>query len=223
MIPILTGQFLVTDHKQELVNILATNAPDVRVIDLEEGETTFPLDHPMVFGGVQLLPPVDSIIAEQDGNPDAYLEFYLRRLSEPEQEEYMTALLCYLCNGGNIIVYIPDLKSNLALMFRQAMNIKYGILAGEFPISQALYEYDFAPVWLWKMYSRGFMNADILLRLFPLGMQIPDFMMERLIIDLNPYGETYDEKIRAIYSYKERIKENPKLIYPLFSTYTKNF
>jgi hypothetical protein len=218
MIPILTGQFLITDNKQEITGILATNPPDIRVIDLEEGDTTFPLDHPLVFGGVQLLPPVDSIIAEQDGLPDLYIDYYLRRLSEPDQEEYMTAMLCYLCNGGILIVYVPDLRSNLAIMFRRVMDIKYGIRIGIYGMEQTAYNYDLAPVWLWKMYTVGFFDPYILLKLYPANMQIPDFILDRLVIDLNPYGRTIEEKFKAIYSYKEHVKENPRLISPLFST-----
>ena len=78
--PILIGQFLITDNRQEVYNLLSSNAPDLRFIDLEDIDQALPANHPAVLGGNQILPPVDSLIAEQDGRPDLYFDNYQKLL-----------------------------------------------------------------------------------------------------------------------------------------------
>lgn len=217
--PILIGQFLITDNRQEVYNLLSSNAPDLRFIDLEDIDQALPTNHPAVLGGNQILPPVDSLIAEQDGRADLYFDNYFRHMSQPEQEEYVAFLLCFLCNGGNIITYIPELNSTLGTMFRELMLRKYGIRIGLYPNEVTGYDYKYAPLWLWMMYGLvNFLDWKMFLKMYPYDAELQPYMIDKVMVEADPYGTTYEEKAQAIINYKNHIKENPKLIAPLFTT-----
>lgn len=220
MIPILTGQFLITDNRSEVMNMISSNAPNLRVMDLEE-EASLPLDHPMVVNGIPLLPPVDSIIAEQDGNAQAYFGFYYDRLGEPEQEDFMTAIICYLCNGGIMIGFVPDLKFVMPNMLRRVLDARYGIRIGMYPMEQTLYNYDYAHIWLWKMYTVGFIDAKMYLKLFPVEQHIPDYAISKLIYDTNIYGTDYNDKVQTLERIKDRMKVPNRCIVPVYSIASK--
>lgn len=220
MIPILTGQFLMTDNRDQIMNIISSNAPNVKVLDLEE-DPSLPLDHPVVANGITLLPPVDSMIAEQDGNASAYFEFYYKRMCEPEQEDFMTAIICYLCNGDILVTYVPSIKSVLANMFRKVIDAKYGILIGMYPQEQTLYNYDYAHIWLWKMYSVNFISARSYLKLFPKEQEIPEYARAKLMYDIDLYGVSYEDKTKSLERIKDRLKVNSNFILPVYNTNEK--
>lgn len=204
----------MTDNRQEVMNIISSNAPNIKVLDLEE-DASLPLDHPMVANGIAILPPVDSMIAEQDGNANAYFDFYYKRMCEPEQEDFMTAIICFLCNGNTMVVYIPNIRSVLASMFRKVIDAKYGILIGMYPQEQTLYNYDFAPVWLWKMYTVNFISARDYMILFPKEQLIPDYAKPSLMYELNLFGTDYQDKSNSLERIKNRLKEDRNFILPV--------
>ena len=91
---ILKGDISITDNLAFIQDVLQNNTnPALRIVSMDE-ENSIPENHPMVVKGTCLLPPIDALIAEADGNEPLYDRIYNDYLNEkfPNVESFSEAL-----------------------------------------------------------------------------------------------------------------------------------
>ena len=93
---ILKGAINITDNSLFVRDIMYSNNDNIKIITLDE-TGSIPTNHPSVLSGTCLLPPVDALIAEADGDEQLYDSIYMNYFSEdPYVIEFIGALIIYL-------------------------------------------------------------------------------------------------------------------------------
>ena len=85
---ILKGNILITTDKNIIYETLHMR-PDVKIISLDE-DNSIGLDPSIFVYGTILLPPVEAVIAEVDGNEEKYDMIYSNHLISDPVKEYMS-------------------------------------------------------------------------------------------------------------------------------------
>ena len=106
----LSGTIYITD-KIEQVRAFPVG-PASRIINLDEDDV-LPENNPFIIGGQCLLPPINSKIAEADGNEMAYDMYYKENLLRDYQETFIAALISFLYKGGSLLLFLPELGYSL--------------------------------------------------------------------------------------------------------------
>ena len=213
---ILTGDISITDNLQFVQEILFNNSIDTKIISLDENNS-LPLDHPRVLGGKCLLPPIDALIAAEDGDEASFDMFYSENFMNPFTDQFVGAMIIYLMRGGNLLLYYPEFKCTAAGpkildQFWRRYGINIGII-GERP---HYYDVSCTPIWLNYAYSIGNIDCKNYLYLYPEGATIPDNIMYRLISELSLYVDGgYENLTNYIYGLVHKYKEKPNLIIPI--------
>lgn len=196
MVPIIKGSILITDDINFVYSI-----PDARfkILSLdEEGKLNPQL--PNVIQATCLLPPLECLIAESDGNADVYELAYYNHLNQPFQQQFIGAIISYLYQGGSFIVYAPQLKDTISIMqLRKNLMILYGIGMGivDSPVKFEL-DYRCVPIWLNMMYEARTISAKEFLFNYPKDALISPNIMQSLIIDMRLFYTNYQEAFELI-------------------------
>ena len=194
-----------------------------KIINLDE-EGYLQDNNSTILGGRCLLPPIEAKIAEVDGNEVTYDNIYKSHLLEEFQQDFITALIAYLYKGGQLMLFLPDDYNTTIEKLIQHMWILYGIHIGfiESPnINERLCFYDekCIPIWMNMLYMASVLYPSDYLRLLPpeVPININNMVLNKLIIELNPYGETINEKIKSLTEYRQKLFINPSTILAITS------
>lgn len=214
---LLTGKILLTDDIGVIHKILSCHNEGMKVLSLDE-DGALDLNDPNTIGGTILLPPVECRIAEMDGDMATYDHIYRNYMASESVDKFMSAIIIYLFKGGNLMCYHPDIRSTAILKMADMIASIYGIRLGvcqhpEFPVR---YSSKFIHIWLWILYNTGTIDPITYLKLMPLNVPLPDFAIEKLLMDIKPFGSTIQEQVETLYRLRVRYKEKP-LIVPIFS------
>ena len=216
---ILKGSINITDNLMFVREVMYTPNSNVKIITLDELGSV-PTDHPNVLSGTCLLPPIDALIAEADGDEASYNNIYMTYFAEdPYISEFVAALIIYLYNGGDLLLYYPELDTNTVPKLSWILWIRYGIDIGI--INQRPHQYDLSslPIWLNEIYFRGAMNSREYLRLMPYEAMVcmqNNAIIDRLLYDISPVGDNIQQKIDFIIDLCKKLKEKPNLIVPFY-------
>ena len=210
---ILKGDISFTDNINFVQDIIVSPISDIKIISLEE-VSTLPLDSPNVLAGATLLPPIEAQIAAADGDEPLFDEIYFEYYNTPTVVEYVSAIITYLYRGGSFVLFYPDDEPTLKGKFLDMMWKRYGIMIGEVGIRESQYDMSCTPIWLESIYNIGGISALDLLYLYPLEAPIQDRLIYRLIMELSPVGENYQQKAQEILRLRDRLKEKRDLIIP---------
>lgn len=217
---ILKGNILLTTDKNIIMETLHTR-PDIKIISLDE-DNELGLDPGVVIPGTILLPPPEAIIAEVDGDELKYNMFYSAHLLSDPVKEYMSSILAFLYKGGKLLLYYPNSDYNNTIknmLFLILINygIHIGIIGDPNPDNASCYFdanleniqldliYYYTNIIDWREYLYNYPP------IFPISDQI----LNILFIQINPYGETFNEKLEVINRLRVGIKKNPNLINPI--------
>ena len=228
----LTGKIFITD-KIEVVNNFPIT-PMSRIINLDEDDV-LPKETPYIISGQCLLPPIESKIAEADGNEAAYDEHYRKVLTNQYNQTFMAALISFLYKGGNLLLFLPELGYSLTCdkLIEHVLRI-YGIQIGKIGYESneyhkiteselhCFYDANYTPMWLDMVYLSGVISPYEYLLEYPIGLRLgngnPE-IMEKLIADLLPVGYTLIEKESSINFLRERLHYNPRSRSPFISAF----
>ena len=217
---ILKGDISITDNLAFIQDVLQNNTnPALRIVSMDE-ENTIPENHPMVVKGTCLLPPIDALIAEADGNEPLYDRIYNDYLNEKFPNQFISALLTSLYMGTSLIIYLPNASSNTFKKFMQLMWKRYGIYPGIIPYDQTMYDVSCVVIWLNMIYRTLYNREKIFdyLRFYPDNALIPEDIMLDLISQLHVYGETVQDKVKEIKRYSSILKVLPNVRPAIVST-----
>lgn len=212
---ILKGDISITDNIQFVREILYSNIPNTKIISLDE-TNVIPLEHPNVIGGTCLLPPIDALIAEADGDEIMFDQHYSELFITPFVDQFVGALIVSLMSGTNLLLYYPELDTNIAPKLMEQFWRRYGIGIGIINQKPKVYDESCIPIWLGYAYTLKAINGRDYLYAYPVGCAIPDHILQYLIMEISPVANNYDERVQYIYSLVEKFKKKPNLVIPIF-------
>lgn len=211
---ILKGTIYITDN-EDIIYQTPLNG-NTKIISLDEDGVL--MENDAILVGTCLLPPIEAKIAEADGNEPLYDTIYSNHLLEPYQQQFISALLSYLYKGGNLILFLPELGcTNTKEKFIYHMYKLYGIhcgLIGHPDLSVSNYYYDerCIPLWLNMIYSVHVISAYEYLYMYPADAIIQNIaILSELIDEINPYGESINDKINYILHLHKLIHKQPSV------------
>ena len=215
------GNIEISEDYEYVEPILAANPyPNVnfKIIDVEM-DPSLPLQHPNVIGGGILLPPIDALIAEQDGDEAKYNAIYYKYLAEDGSvAQFIQVIVSALILGINILLYCPNpdkLVTNKKLI--EMMRYIYGIDMGLPLCKPAFYSSDpqKVKIWLNMAYDCSAISPREYLFLYP-GYPDNPVLIQKLIYDLCLLEK---DPISTINLLSVQLKEKPNLILPVYKRY----
>jgi hypothetical protein len=217
---ILKGNILITSDKNIIFQTINT-MPDVKIISLTE-DNDLNMNPGYFISGTVLLPPIDAVIAEIDGDEQKYDMIYYNHLSYPIVQEYMSTIIAFLYKGGKLLLYFPNEEYNNTMIkllnFIMAIyGIHIGIL-GDLNYDNASCYFDANLEWYQLdliYYYTGIIDWREYLYYYPIDVPINNQMVNLLMNQIKPYGDTYEQKLNVIKRLRVGIKEKPNLINPI--------
>ena len=210
---ILKGDISITDNLQFVEDVMVNPISNIKIISLEE-VSTLPLDSPNVLAGATLLPPIEALIAAADGDEALFDSIYFDYYNHQNVIEYVSAIITYLYRGGSFILFYPEDDHAVKGKFLEMFWKRYGIMIGEIGVRNSQYDNSCVPIWLESIYNIGAITALELLYYYPNEALIEDRLIYKLIMEISPLGENYQEKVQDILRLRTRLKEQRNLIIP---------
>jgi hypothetical protein len=207
---ILIGRIDITDNLDFVKEVLMNPDPNTILINLDEFNNS--LNGPYTIQGVELLPPPEAVIAEQESDMEAYDFIYDAWYNQPELNLFVTGLIASLYQGKNILMYYPDLNPAESITIPKMLAIfwnKYGIGIGTLGVNNGTYRLNCTPLWLAMMYQCGVIGYVEFLVVFPDDAHIQGPEMNRLLLDIRPIGKNIQECVNDILRLQKRLKKNP--------------
>ena len=209
------GNIFITSNVSVVYNTPLNS--NVRIISLDEDGIL--AENDSIIKGTCLLLPIDAKIAEADGNEQLYDVIYANHLSAPYQYDFIGALLAFLFKVGDLILFLPDMEyTNTIKKFIELMYKRYGVHIGfiDTPndpvLSCCRYDERCLPMWLNMMYNIDAIGIYEYLYLYPSDARIePPYILEKVIKQFDPYGNTLNEQIQYIDKFRNNIKKNYNL------------
>ena len=214
---LLKGTMYITDSEDIVYNI--PREAMVKVVTLDE-DNVLNRD-PSYLVGTCLLPPVDAMIAEADGNEPQYDMIYSSHLLQPYQQQFVSALLSYLYKGGSFILFLPELGTNTREKLVQMLYINYGIHPGIIgsnkPNEMNWYiDEKCIPLWMNMIYSVHAISAYEFLNMYPADAVLNNkFVIHELVKELRPYESTYNDKVDNILNLHKLVHKKAGVINPI--------
>lgn len=190
---------------------LVQSIPDssVRIISLDEENRISPND-PNVILGTCLLPPMEALIAEVDGDEDLYDIYYINHLNSPYVQEFIGALIAALYKGISLLLFAPMMNENISIRkLRQHLWSLYGIMIGVAGGEPCIYDPKCIPIWLTMIYSANVIYPEEFLLYYPEDAIISKTIIDKLMMEIKPVGISYDDRLSVIKRYHHNIKKNP--------------
>ena len=215
----LKGTMYITDS-EDIVYTVPRDA-NIRIVSLDEDGILDRTNNPSILVGTCLLPPVEAMIAEADGNEQLYDLAYNRHLLEPYQQSFISALLSYLYKGGNLILFLPELgtctREKLVYHLYDRYGIHPGVIGSQDPIKANWYSDDKCiPLWLNMIYTVHAITAYEYLYMYPEDAEINNkFVISELLKEIRPYEDTYYEKINNIIRLHKLIHKKKNVTNPI--------
>lgn len=210
----LNGTIFITSNKDDVYN---TNLLMTKVISMDEDDSI--QVNNLGNGGIVgtcLLPPIPALIAEIDGNAEMYTKIYQSHLLDAYQQQFISALIAYLYKKGNLLLFLPEMGNNTKESFINNMYILYGIHIGELnsldPRKICYYDERCIPIWLNMIYTSRVISYQEYLYQLPLEAPLNNpQVIEMLIDEMRPYGNTVNERLEEISKFRKAIKTNPNV------------
>lgn len=218
----LKGTIFITNDIEMVRN---ANLNTTKIISLDEDCILGEPSKSMVYGTC-LLPPIQSKQAESDGDEQAYNMYYTNMLLEPYQQAFVSAIIsCLFCNEIMLLLFLPSdgytyTTEKLVEHLYKIYGIHPGIIGAQNPVyANCYYDERCIPIWLNLMYSVSeIISPEQYLYLYPQDAVINnESVMMKLVRDIAPLGDSIQEKINAINSYRAKLQISPKLTIPVRS------
>lgn len=203
-------------------NILNTN-PMSRVLSLDEDNTIPMLDHERnghVLLASILLPSIETMWAIADNDNEKFQYEYNKQLQSQECVEFIYTIIASIYTGTNIILYYPDPNEDaIKYLYNYFLNI-YGLHIGYMNSDPFSYNINMIPLYLNIIYTLiGVMDPYSYLIQYPTNINIPDNLYDKLINELNIYGDNLYDKRILIDKLHNKLKIKPNAKYPIIRAY----
>ena len=206
---LINGKLAIT-HDVNIVNNTLCNGG--KVLLLSEQPSPNIMQSPNIIPATILLPPYQCVMAELDGEYDIAKTIYTEYLVEKEPDMFICAIITALLDPlTNILIYVGEDEINMSfvsVLLGYLMN-EYGITVTS-DMNNFLYNMAYDAVILSKLYLYELIDYQFLLTMYPGPVNLPEYIIPKLIYDINPYISIQTPE--AYYCYfnglKNRIKDN---------------
>lgn len=208
---------LICDPK--IVCDIMMNVQTVKVITLDEDNAVPMLcdeNNPQLVTGTILLPPVEALWAETDGNKELFASIYYSYLLQPECMEYIAALIAAMYQGVNLILYFPDQESIIIKFLYDFFIKSYGIIISTNINQPFQYDERSIPAYCNAIINVGAMSIREYLYWYPLDAVIPDNIYTLIAEVLKIPGNMVEQR-ELITAFHKAIKKNQQVIIPIHS------
>lgn len=138
------------------------------------------------YAGV-LMPPIDLSMDFADGKVESMQIQYPQYLMSKECDEFIIALIAAMTKM-NIVIYIPPEEFSIfGQLLLNHIYYVYGIILNT-PTTQFTVLEQKIPFILAKFYMIDCMFADDFLAAYPANYMLPDFVINKLAEDVNPFN-----------------------------------
>lgn len=213
---ILKGTIFITSNIDIIYNTPMNGT--VKIINLDE-DGVLNMNSSNIIGGTCLLPPMEAKIAEADGNEMLYDNAYSSHLLMPFQQQFIAALIAFLYKGGNLILFLPELGytntiDKLVEHLFKLYGLHPGIIGHQNPqMTNCYYDAKCIPIWLNLIFIANVISAYEYLYMYPEDASIfNDAVINQLIYEIQPFGDTMNERIEYINRLHRLIHKNPKVV-----------
>jgi hypothetical protein len=210
----LKGTIFITDNLDRIYSTPLNQS--TKIISLDEDGIL--MENKDILGGTCLLPPIEAKVAEADGNEQLYDSIYSNHLLAPYQQNFISAIIAFLYKGGNLILFLPEIgytntTEKLVEHLYRIYGIHVGIISNPNPVvANCYYDAKCIPIWLNMIFMAGVISPYEYLYQYPLDAQITNQeVLNLLIIEMKPYGETLYQKIDVIKRIHYYIHQNPNV------------
>lgn len=217
---LLKGNIYITSNIHVIEN---TDLSRTKIINLDEDNIIEVSSRDMI-GGTCLLPPIEAKIAEVDGDEQKYDMIYTDYLLQPFQQQFISAIIAFLYKGGCLILYLPDFDytnttKKLVQIMYQLYGIHIGIIdcEGDPILANCYYDEKCMPIWLNLIYTAGVISPEEYLIQYPIDAQLNnERVIGKLLSDIRPLGNTYNERLKTIERFRRNLHKNPKMEIPIW-------
>ncbi len=217
---LLKGTIYITE-REDIVYSIPYNS-NTKIVSLDEDGVL--AEAPNILVGTCLLPPIEAKIAEVDGNKGLYDTIYSNHLLQPFQQQFIAALLSYLYKGGNLILFLPELgynntKEMLIYEMFKLYGIHIGLIGDQNPqVANCYYDESCIPIWLNSIYSVSAISPIEFLIMYPTDAMLNNnVIIQKLVKELNPFGQNYNDQVAYIHRYHKLVHINPNVRPALFN------
>lgn len=200
---IVKGTIYMTDD----LRIISIAPDDVKIISLDEDNRISP-NNPNVIVGTCLLPPMEALIAEADGDEGLYDMCYINHLNSPYIQSFIGAIISALYKGISFLVYVPSLRDTFFISkLRIHLWTLYGISIGISNVEQCQFDIHCIPIWLNLMYFANVIDYTEYLFMYPDNTQFNNMAIDKLILDMKPFADSYESRLKVIKSFQQKLKQ----------------
>lgn len=201
---------MFNNHDMSVVTNLAILGNDIMNVDMITVAAITTSDYPKypnVYCASVLIPPTEMLMQWADGDPFILQNAYPVYLKSKECDDMIVALIAALTKK-NIVLYIPQDEFNIfGMMLLNHIYYTYGIIVNS-PTSRFSMDSSKVPFLMAKFYMMDIMDPDVFLSAYPARYLLPDFVINKLAIDLHPFDQpTTFEQYRAYFNQINASKE----------------
>ena len=200
----LTGTIYVTTD----INMVMSCIGKCNIVRI--GDEDQRLDDRFTIVGKVISPPYQALSAYLDNDINTFLSLYEQHLNSKMCVQFISILFKALMNGNNLLLYLnnDEYEIYFGALMRHIAN-KYGVVIGT-PNNSFEFNPNYIHVILSYLYDFELLTVQEYLELYPQGIPLPSFVVQKLINEINPNIpnasiETYMEYFNNL---KEMIKRN---------------
>ena len=184
------GTLTVTTDKELLANAHCYGFKPIAIVESESVLELATTDNIQVAS--ILLPSYDAVSAYLDGNLPLFQSMYFGQLSSRNCDEFITLIMLALYRGNNILIYISsdEIKE---LPYPKVLSMYLENIYGYYPqrqyrgdqniLGEYLHNQAYDPLILCKMYQYSFIDSEDFLNVYPLNIDIPMDVVNKLMYE----------------------------------------
>lgn len=180
---------------------------------VEEPEPKY-LNHPSIITAGSLLPPIEAIQLELDGNIDAANALYIQYLNSAEADPYVSIILAAAikCVPIGIMFGKDEMNQKFPLMLVNYLFNKFGIILGVLNKVNPSIVYQALPYDLAKLYMMNIIDYAAFMMAHPDDLPIHPSVLSKLAMENYPlvkypsessYQEYFGNAIKAMKKYNK--------------------
>lgn len=197
------------------LRLLGNNIMNVDLLTVAAITTSEVPSYPNVYCASVLIPPTDMLMRWADGDPLILQNAYPNYLMTKECDDMIVAFIAALTRK-NIVLYIPQDEFNIfGMMLLNHIYYTYGIVLNS-PTTRFSIDKSKLPFIMAKFYMMDVMEAHDFLEAYPARYALPDFVINKLAIELQPFDhpvtfEQYRDYFNRLNASKESKTANVML------------
>lgn len=175
---VITNNFsfgLQESYRPEVITMILDDVDDADIL----------ISNPQLIAAPILLPPYQARLEYENGNDNGFCNLYDQHIRE-YCSKIVAAILMNMCNGKNIILYIPDHSYQPSMYLLNFFNRYHGIIVGT-DRNMFMYNHKMNDDNIRFMYTYNVINAmDVIFNIDLECLRIDMDLLHRIVVELQP-------------------------------------